>query len=818
MKPLSYFISLTLLFCFNALEAQIAAEKKKLTALRIHDEVKIDGILDEAIWASASIAQDFVINEPTPGIPSTFDSEIKVLYDDEAIYIGALMKDAHPDSILKQLTQRDELGNSDFFGVTFDCYKDGINGLEFVVTAAGVQQDTKYSQNQNDEGWNAVWWSKAQISEQGWVVEMKIPYAALRFPDRPDQVWHMNFQRSVRRKREMSFWNEVKPQVNGFFNQCGLLDGIKDIKAPLRLFFYPYVSTYLQQDQSQGKSWDHLINGGMDLKYGINDAFTLDMTLIPDFGQVQSDNQVLNLSPFEVQFNENRQFFTEGTELFNKAGLFYSRRIGGTPLNYGAAYDSLGETEEVISNPRESRLLNATKVSGRNQKGLGVGVFNAITGTTEARIRDTETGNERSVETDPFSNYNVLVLDQNLWPNSYVSLVNTNVWRAGEAYEANVTGTEYRLATKDNSWNVNGQASLSQKYYSDSTDLGHQFFTMVQKTSGQFTFGLGQNFESFDYDKNDLGFLYNNNENSFFVNAAYNIYEPFGKFNRYGVNGEVGYSRLDKPDAFNSLYIYAENFFITKKFHAFGLWIESSPILTYDYFEPREPGRYYTFPVNHNWGGWISSDYRKKFALDGGLNYRWFDEFARDRFNWNIAPRVRFNDRLLQIVRLNVSNFDQDIGWVNTTDEGIILGSRDLDSYETILTTSYVFNDLMSLSFRLRHYWTRVKYVDYHLLGPDGELLETSYTGLEEDGSSSHNVNFNAFNIDLVYRWVFKPGSEIRIVWKNSILGATTDLQYNYGRNLQETFAYDQLNSLSLRVLYFLDYRSLKGKNRKTGP
>jgi hypothetical protein len=149
---------------------------------------------------------------------------------------------------------------------------------------------------------------------------------------------------------------------------------------------------------------------------------------------------------------------------------------------------------------------------------------------------------------------------------------------------------------------------------------------------------------------------------------------------------------------------------------------------------------------------------------------------------------------------------------VNTTDDGIILGSRDLDSYQTIWTTSYVFNELMSLSFRMRHYWTRVKYVDYHLLGNEGELLETTYSGLEEDGSSSHNVNFNAFNIDLVYRWVFSPGSEIRVVWKNSILGSDTQLQYDYRDNIRETFSYDQLNSFSLRVLYFLDYRSLKKK------
>ncbi len=216
----------------------------------------------------------------------------------------------------------------------------------------------------------------------------------------------------------MVFWNKVDPTVDGFFNQCGLLTEIKDIKPPPRLFFYPYVSSYIENDESTGKSWDGTVNGGMDLKYGISDAFTLDMTLIPDFGQVQSDDQVLNLSPFEVQFNENRQFFTEGTDLFSKADLFYSRRIGGVPLGYFDLLDAVDEdVEEFVENPIKSRLINATKVSGRTTGGLGIGIFNAVTAETVARVRDLETGSEREVVTDPLTNYNILVLDQNIWSN-----------------------------------------------------------------------------------------------------------------------------------------------------------------------------------------------------------------------------------------------------------------------------------------------------------------------------------------------------------------------------------------------------------------
>src|SRR5258705_10304557 len=158
--------------------------------------------------------------------------------------------------------------------------------------------------------------------------------------------------------------------------------GIKYIKPPLRLSFSPYFSSYVNNypyNTPGIKNTTTSLNGGMDVKYGINDAFTLDMTLIPDFGQVQSDNQVLNLSPFEVKYNENRSFFTEGTELFNKGNLFYSRRIGGTPIHFGDVSGQLGANERVLKNPTESKLINATKVSGRTTKGLGVGFFNALT-------------------------------------------------------------------------------------------------------------------------------------------------------------------------------------------------------------------------------------------------------------------------------------------------------------------------------------------------------------------------------------------------------------------------------------------------------
>ena len=337
-------------------------------------------------------------------------------------------------------------------------YQDGLNGLEFGVTASGVQFDVKYSDNGNDWDWDAVWLSEVSIVEDGWIVEMKIPYSAMRFADAEEQVWHVNFGRTIRRIREQSWWNEMDPAIGTWFGQYGLTKGIKDIKPPTRLFFFPYVSYYFEhfpQNEDGVSDWSQSFNAGMDVKYGINDAFTLDLTLVPDFGQVISDNQVLNLSPFEIQFDENRQFFTEGTELFGKADIFYSRRIGGTPLMFYDVEDYLNEGDSIIENPSTSQLINAAKISGRNQNGLGIGVFNAVTAETRATVINEESNEQRDILTDPLTNYNVLVFDQNLWTNASVSLINTNVMRRGSFYDANVTGTQFRLPDKKmNGWQV----------------------------------------------------------------------------------------------------------------------------------------------------------------------------------------------------------------------------------------------------------------------------------------------------------------------------------------------------------------------------
>ncbi len=262
------------------------------------------------MWKDAKIATNFVQREPLNGRPASLDTEVKFLYDDKAIYVGAHIIDPNPDSLWKELKSRDNLGMADYFGVILDPYNDGLNGMAFFVSVRNVQVDFKIdAQDYQDYSWDAVWRSGTSISADGWTVELMIPYAALRFPKNEVQEWGgINFQRNIQRKREVTTWSKVDVAAVGQLQQAGLVTGIEDIKPPLRLSGTPYLSAFIDHDNYSNKLQSGY-NYGMDIKAGLSESFTLDVTLIPDFGQVESDDRIFSLSPYEVYYEEKRPFF-----------------------------------------------------------------------------------------------------------------------------------------------------------------------------------------------------------------------------------------------------------------------------------------------------------------------------------------------------------------------------------------------------------------------------------------------------------------------------------------------------------------------------
>ena len=284
-------IVLPCLFIFVA-----PAQVRHIPAVKITQSIKIDGDLNDAAWQSIASTGDFITSSPVFGKASTHKTQVKIAYDNSAVYIGAYLYE-NPDDIRRQITARDivSMQNADYFLVGFDTYHDRQNAFVFRVTAAGTQGDAKESQNGAngsgtvfDASWDAVWESKTSIKNDGWVVEIKIPFSAIRFSKKNLQDWGINFARFIRKENENSIWSPVNPNINGDINQWGDWVGLKNITPPLRLSFLPYLSGGFRVSPTQkGNVTEYLKSGGMDVKYGINESFTLDMTLIPDFAQVQ---------------------------------------------------------------------------------------------------------------------------------------------------------------------------------------------------------------------------------------------------------------------------------------------------------------------------------------------------------------------------------------------------------------------------------------------------------------------------------------------------------------------------------------------------
>ncbi len=779
--------------------------KKVLNTSRISVSPTIDGRLDEDVWNQVKPASDFVMLNPGDGTPEPENKKTKVyiLYDDVAIYVGARMYDNEPSKILKELGQRDDGDkNADLFIFSINPYNDGQQVFNFMVTAAGVQIDTKYASGDEDSNWNAVWDSAVKIDDKGWVVEMKIPYSELRFPDKDVQVWGLNILRRIMRTKEEYTWNYIDKKVGRFTQHYGELYGIENIKPPVRLSFMPYVSGLVENYDA---NTNYSFNGGMDLKYGINESFTLDMTLIPDFNQAAYDEEILNLGPFEVRYNENRQFFTEGTELFGKGGLFYSRRIGDTPSRY---YDVeeipySDTTKTILQNPSKTPMINATKISGRTKGGLGIGVFNAITNRTVAKIKDEETGDISEIETEPFANYNVLVLDQRFNNNSSVTLINTNVLRGGEFRDANVTGGLFDISNKGNSFRVFGESKLSQVFQqADSIKYGTQTMMGFEKTKGKFRFENETRLTSKNYDNTDLGFMRYSNIWEIDSDISYEIFEPVGAFNSYKFSLGAYHDRQFEPDHFIKVDIALRVMATTKKFLSFGVNFRFSPLPKYDFYEPRTEGRYILYPEYMGFGGWFSSDYRKKLAVDANFFFSRRAEWDNNFINIGFSPRYRVNDKLVLSLQLERNITTNGVGWVDDVAGDIIMGVRDTKSLTTSMKSSYTFNNKMSLDLRFRHYWADIFYSDYKSLTIDGNLEDVTY-------DVDNDITFNSWNVDLGYSWWFAPGSQLSVLYRNSLLSSFSGSGLGYLENIQNMFENPIQNMFSIKLSYYIDYNNI---------
>ena len=693
-----------------------------------------------------------------------------------------------------------------FFALVLNPNNDAQNNTQFFVFSSGVQADALASPSIGEDfSWNAVWDSAVKINDDGWSLEMKIPYRALRFDNQKAPTWGLQFHRQFRRFRSQYTWNpvDITKGYIGLYN--GEMIGLDGIEPPTRLILYPFTTGIVNSFDGNTKTDLTL---GMDVKYGITENFTLDATLVPDFSQARFDNVVLNLGPFEQTFSEQRQFFTEGVDLFSKGGLFFSRRVGGAP----SGQLQVSENESVDA-PDEVKVLNAIKISGRTKEGWGIGIFNAITEKTNARITNNETGETRTEVIEPFTNYNILVVDKQFNGNSSLSLINTSVLRQGGFRDANVTAFRADLTNKKNTFRLISEAKMSNvNYQFNDTETGFSSFLYAGKVSGNLRYSFDHSFADTKYEINDLGLQFRNNFNNFGADVSYEIFEPKGKLNSFRVNGFINYRMLANPGVFTGTNFGGSYNATSIKLDSYGFRLNIEPGKQYDYFESRD-GRPFIYENFVSTGGWLSSNYNRVFALDLRGNIGTLFEDGRDFFTYDfeVSPRVRFNDNFLMVYRLNFVHRNGDRGYATEVDGEPVFGERQRQIVTNSISANYTFDPFNVLALTFRHYWDTVKY-NYNLytLQDTGRLMTNSGFNTDNIGSDP-DINFSTWNIDLSYSWQFAPGSFLTALYRNQLFNFDNESTASYSTSLNTLFDQPIRNTFSLRLQYFLDYNDIKG-------
>ena len=410
-----------LLLCAFVLPAQNGSYKPAhvLHAVRASEKIVVDGVLNDAVWMEAPAEWNFTQRDPVEGEKPSERTELRVAYDDTAIYFGVRLFDTEPQKVVRQLSRRDDQADADYFTLQLSPYHDRLTGAIFEVSCTGVQRDAIISNDVfTDYSWEGVWESAVRIDDEGWSLEIRIPFSQLRFPAGQHQVWGINAARFIHRKNETVWLQMVPKKESGIASRMDDLVGIDGIEPHRHVDLMPYVvarSEFIQPSPNDPFNSGSRVFGatGMDIKYGLSSNFTLDATINPDFGQVEVDPAVVNLSQFETFFPEKRPFFLEGANIFNNFGqggsnnfwgfnrqepnLFYTRRIGRTPQGTASG--------DFVNSPATTTILGAGKLTGKTRNGWTLGLVEAVTGRQYA---DVSTQDQQSkVEVEPLTNYMV---------------------------------------------------------------------------------------------------------------------------------------------------------------------------------------------------------------------------------------------------------------------------------------------------------------------------------------------------------------------------------------------------------------------------
>ena len=487
MKYVTHILVLFVLVHFTSYSQDSTSTVKKriyvTKPLKDLEPPAIDGQIDDASWDIVEWTGDFIENQPDENTPPSQQTKFKIVYDQKYLYVAYRCYDTEPDKIEKRLSRRDGFAG-DWVEINLDTYHDKRTGFSFTITASGVKGDEFISQNGNnwDGSWNPIWYTATQIDDEGWTAEVKIPLSQVKFGKSKEQIWGLQVNRRFFRNEERSVWQRIPQDAPGWVSEFGELHGLIDIEPQKQLEIQPFAVTQFDTfPAEEGNPFrdgeEFKLNGGLDAKIGITNDLTLDLTVNPDFGQVEADPAAIALDGFQIFFREQRPFFVENKNIFDYRfangfdNVFYSRRIGRNPQGSINQLDG-----EFIDRPTNTTILGAAKFSGKTKNGWSIGVLESITEREIATIQD-EDGNRREAVVEPLTNYFVGRVQKDFNErNTFIGGIFTATNRdLGDPFEIdsddpNTDETSELVGTRENNLNA-----LRKSAYSGGVDFRHNW-------------------------------------------------------------------------------------------------------------------------------------------------------------------------------------------------------------------------------------------------------------------------------------------------------------------------------------------------------
>lgn len=848
-------------------------EKKNYKATYITNAPTIDGLIGEDVWKEGGWIDDFTQYEPFNNKPVSQRTEFKILFDDNNLYVAIKALDTSPDSIVNRLTRRDEV-DGDLVAIIVDSYHDLRTAFCFGVSSAGVKYDQMFTGDgqKQDGSWDPNWWVKTSVNKEGWVAEMKIPFSQVRFEKNSGDVWGLEMARILYRKNETDFWVHIPKDAPGLVHLFGELKGLEKIK-PRKIFdATPYgvakAETFKKDPSnpflSSGKKYDAKV--GLDAKIGVTNNLTMDLTINPDFGQVEADPSVVNLTAFETFFREKRPFFIEGNNITNfnlgigngdvgNDNLFYSRRIGRTPQG-GAdlKYDTWKADVPVFSN-----ILGAAKLTGKTQDGLSVGFIDAVTAQMQAEI-DTAGGRiHQTVE--PLTNYFMGRVQKDIHSgNTIIGGVFTSTNRDLDpnlatflhkaAYTGGIDFTQY---FNKKSWmftlntaisDVSGtkeaiaQTQLSSARYFQRPDKSYTKFDpnrtslvgsggkmMIQKLNGHLNLMGVVIWKSPGFELNDMGYLRQADQILSILGAGYNQWEPKGIYKRYGISLDIfnvndfGGNWLSTGIEFNP-YMTFKNFWNAYIYVNTTLPQISTALL--------RGGPMMKVPGSYTANGGVSTDFRKKIVLNLNAGANGVYQNSNNSFYTSIGIDFKPSNYLLISFNPQISMSHDQMQYVTEltygTNQRYIFATIDQKTISASIRVNFNISPDLTVQYwgqpfvASGHYYNYKyitnpiadKYADrFHLYSASEMIDNGGGYDIHENGGvttdyqlGKNDFNYQAFLSNLVIRWEYSPGSSVYLVWSQTRGNSDGSGVMDYFTNVKDLFGTKPTNVFLIKFSY----------------